>query len=362
MRIVIIGGGIIGLSIAKDFHKLGYEVVVVDKGKVGRGASWVAGGMLAPQSEGLQPGKFLEFCLESRDIYESYVKDIEIDTGMDVGYWKSGIFCPAFSGEEKENLLKNLEVYKNIGLTGQWLDRKDIEDRYPSLGKEIIGGVLYPDDAQVDNRLLMEALVYFCKVNNIKMYEYSKVEEILIERGTFKAVRTSNEYIDGDICILAAGAWSGELADIPVFPIKGEMAAVGVDRKDIDRVFFSSRAYLIPRKDYSRLVIGATEEKVGFKDGNTVKGTMKLLNGLIDTFPHMIEKELLEVWYGYRPATPDLEPIIGESNIKNLYFATGHHRNGILLAPITSKIIVDLIHRKKKSPYLDVFSYERFSK
>ncbi len=362
MRVVIIGGGIIGLSISREFHKSGYEVVIVEKDKIGKGASWVAGGMLAPQSEGLSPGVFLDFCLESRNMYEDFVKEIQIDTQMDVGYWKSGIFCPAFSEKEKEYLIKNLHMYKASGLSGEWIDRKDLEDRYPSLGKEIIGGVLYPEDAQVDNRLLMEALTFYCKENNIKTYENSKVENILVENGKFKAVKAGEKYIDGDVCILCAGAWSGEIADIPVFPIKGEMAAVDVEKEDIDRVFFSSRAYLIPRKDYSRLVIGATEEKVGFKDGNTVKGTLKLLNGLIDTFPHMIDRDVQELWFGYRPATPDLEPIIGESNIKNLYYATGHHRNGILLAPITAKIIVDLIHRNKRSKYLDSFSYERFNR
>ncbi len=361
MRIVLVGGGVIGLSIAREFHKLGYETVILDKNKLGKGASWVAGGMLAPQSEGLKPGIFLDFCLESRNMYEKFAREIEIDTGMDVGYWKSGIFCPAFSIEEKEKLLSNLETYKNIGLSGKWIDRSDLENIYPSLGEDIIGGVLYPDDAQVDNRLLMEALTHYCNINNIKYYENTKVDSILTENGRFKAVKSGDLYVDGDICIICAGAWSGELADIPVFPIKGEMAAVDVKREDIDKVFFSSKAYLIPRKDYSRLVIGATEEKVGFKDGNTVKGTLQLLDGLLKTFPHMINRNLQELWFGYRPATPDLEPIIGESNIKGLYYATGHHRNGILLAPITAKVIVDLIHKNKKSKYLEAFSYERFN-
>ncbi len=360
MRVIIIGGGIMGLTLARDFHKLGYEVFIVEKEQIGRGASWVAGGMLAPQSEGLKPGKFLDFCIESRNIYKDYVKSIEIDTEIDVGYWDSGIFCPAFSEKEKEELLENLNTYKELGLRGEWIDRKELEDRYPSLGDEIIGGVLYPDDAQVDNRLLMNALVAYCKNENITHYENTEVDEIIEENGRFVAVKSKDMYIDGDLCILAAGAWSGQLSNIPVFPIKGEMAAVDVEKNDIDRVFFSSRAYLIPRKDYSRLVIGATEERVGFDEGNTVKGTLQLLNGLISTFPHMVKRKLQEVWYGYRPATPDLEPIIGESELNGLYYATGHHRNGILLAPITSKIIVDLIHRNKKSEYLSEFSYERF--
>ncbi|NPA52024.1 MAG: glycine oxidase ThiO [Aquificae bacterium] len=362
MRIVVVGGGIIGLSISREFHKLGYEVVVVDKGEIGKGASWVAGGMLAPQSEGLEPGIFLDFCLESRDMYQAFTKEIFVDTGLDVGYWKSGIFCPAFSLEEKVQLLQKLTMYKNLGLSGEWIDREDLEKRFSSLGEDIVGGVFYPEDAQVDNRLLMEALTLYCREYNIMAYEHSKVEKIITSNGKFEAVRTDKNYIDGDVCILAAGAWSGEIADIPVFPIKGEMSAVDIKKGELDMVFFSSKAYLIPRKDYSRLVIGATEEKVGFKDGNTVKGVLKLLNGLIQTFPHMRDRNIQEMWYGYRPATPDLEPILGESDIEGLFYATGHHRNGILLAPITVKVITDLIHKREKSEYLESFSYKRFLK
>ncbi len=361
MKGIIIGGGIIGLTLARELYKKGIDITIIEKERIGRGASWVAGGMLAPQSEGLEIGEMLDLCLESRDMYKDYIKEIEKDTGLQTGYWDSGIFCPAFSEEEKQQLLKNLENYKKIGLTGEWLEKKEFEDKYISLGDEILGGVLYPDDGQVDNRLLMIALENYIRNVNIEILEYIPVKKIVEKNGKFQYVETENGVVEGDFCILAAGAWSGLISDVPVFPIKGEMAAVDVEKKDIDKVFFSSRAYLIPRKDYTRLVIGATEEKVGFKKGNTVKGVMQLFKGLVDTFPHFKEKNIQELWYGYRPATPDLEPILGESNIQSLYFATGHHRNGILLAPITAKILVDLIFNKKHNKYLEIFSYKRFS-
>ncbi len=362
MKGIIIGGGIIGLSLARELYKKNIEITIIEKEKIGRGASWVAGGMLAPQSEGLEIGSMLDLCLESRDMYKDYILDIEKDTGLQTGYWDSGIFCPAFSEEEKEHLLNNLKNYKSIGLTGEWLERDDLESKYISLGDEILGGVLYPDDGQVDNRLLMIALENYVRNSDIEILEYTPVKKIVQKDGEFKYVETDSNVIEGDFCILSAGAWSGEISDIPVFPIKGEMAAVDVEKKDIDKVFFSSRAYLIPRKDYTRLVIGATEEKVGFKKGNTVKGVMQLFKGLVDTFPHFNGKNIQELWYGYRPATPDLEPILGKSDIKNLYFATGHHRNGILLAPITTKLLSELILDGKENKYLELFSYKRFKR
>ncbi len=356
---VIVGGGIIGLSIARELHKRGYEITIVDKDRIGFGASWVAGGMLAPQAEGLKPGIFFDFCLESRQMYKDFVEELKDDTGINTNYWKCGIFCPAFSEKDAEELINRLTTYKTLGLSGQWLDRRDIEKNYLSLGKDIIGGVLFEEDGQVDNRLLMKALREYA-LKNFEVIEETRVIKIEEKNGEFFRLYTNNGYVDGDFCVLSAGAWSGKILDIPVFPIKGEMAGVDIEMGEIDKVFFSSRAYIIPRFDYSRLVIGATEERVGFQDGNSIKGVMKLFKGLIDTFPHMKSKNIQEIWFGYRPGTTDLDPILGEYFIKNVYIATGHYRNGILLAPITAKIMADLIDKSEGNKYLDVFSYKRF--
>jgi len=358
---IIIGGGIIGLSIARGLHKRGYEIVILDKEEIGFGASWVAGGMLAPQSEGLRTGKFLDFCLESRDMYKDFTDSLVYDTGVKVNYWKSGIFCPAFNEQEAEQLMAKLTEYKSLGLTGIWLDREDIEKNYLSLGKDILGGVLYPDDAQVDNRLLMDALrKYAYSEDDIKVMNETIAHRILEVGGRFQGVKTNKGIIEGDFCVLTAGAWSSEVLDIPVFPIKGEMVGVDIEIGEIDRVFFSNRAYIIPRFDYSRLVIGATEERVGFKDGNSVKGIMSLFKGLLDTFPHFKDKNIQEIWFGYRPGTTDLNPILSKYWIENVFIATGHYRNGILLAPITEKIMVSLIDDGIESEYVKLYSWERF--
>lgn len=356
---IVIGGGIIGLSIAREMHKRGYSITVIDKDKIGFGASWVAGGMLAPQSEGLETDEFFKLCLESREMYRDFVNGLKEDTGIDPNYWKSGIFCPAFSEKEAEDLMKKLNKYRSLGLSGQWIDRSELEGNYLSLGKDIIGGVLYDDDGQVNNRLLMDALRKYA-FSNFKVLEETRVIKVEERNGKFFRVYTTKGYMEGDFCIIAAGAWSGKLLKIPVFPIKGEMIGIDIEHGEIDRVFFSSRAYIIPRFDYSRLVIGATEERVGFKYGNTVNGVMQLLNGLIDTFPHMKYKNIQEVWFGYRPGTTDLYPIFGKYFIQNLYIATGHYRNGILLAPITAKLITNLIDKGEEDRYIKIFSYKRF--
>jgi len=362
MKGVIIGGGIIGLTIGRELQKAGHDIVIVEICRAGRGASWAAGGMLAPQAEGLEPGTFLDFCLESRDMYETFVKTLEKETDMSLGYWKCGILCPAYSPEEEKELKEKMERYTELGLTAKWIDRKSMEGRYFSLGKDIKGGVLYPDDAQVDNRLLMVALEKYARHRGLHLMEFTEAQKIITENGRFTSVKTAKGVIEGDFCVIAAGAWSENLIKAHVFPIKGEMAAIDVQPKDIDRVFFGSRVYLIPRKDYKRLVLGATEEMVGFVDGNTVKGILQLFNGLKDTLPHMVNKNIQETWFGYRPATPDLLPVLGKTEVENLFIATGHHRNGILLAPITAKIMTDLIDKGIESHYLKEFSIDRFRK
>lgn len=361
MKGIIIGGGIIGLSIARELNRLGHDVTVIELYRVGRAASWSAGGMLAPQSEGLEPGVFFDFCLESRDMYETFIKTLERETDIDVGYWKCGILCPAFSEEEEKELKERIKIHNDMGLTGKWIDRNSLEGRYSSIGKDIRGAALFPDDAQIDNRLLITALEKYARSRGITLLEFTEASEVIIENGNYSAVRTKKGILESDYCIITAGAWSEHFIKCHVFPIKGEMAAIDITKKDIDRIIFGSKAYLIPRKDYRRLVIGATEEMVGFLEGNSVKGLLQLFKGLEATLPYLVDKTLQETWFGFRPATPDLLPVIGKTDIKNLYIATGHYRNGILLAPITAKLISDLIDRNYESHYLKEFSINRFS-
>ncbi|WP_297890097.1 glycine oxidase ThiO [Sulfurihydrogenibium sp.] len=360
MKGVIIGGGIIGLSIARQLYKLGYDITVVEKRMLGRGASWAAGGMLAPLAEGLV-GDFLDFCLESRDMYKSFVEEIQKETGDNVGFWECGIIYPVFSEEEKSLIQKRIKYYNKLGHNAIWLDRKDIEDKGYMLGKSVLGGAYFPDDKQVDNRRLITALVMYIKKTKIEVRQFETVRFINEKNGVFKSVTTDKGEIEADFCILAAGAWSGELEPLKVFPKKGQMFSFKTKKKEeLKNILYSKRAYIIPRKDTNLVVVGATEENVFFKEGVTVAGLAILIKGLLDTLPNTKDYEIVETWYGFRPATPDGFPILGKSDIKNLYYATGHYRNGILLTPITAKIMADLIHKEEESPYLKIFSFDRF--
>jgi len=357
---IIIGGGIIGLSIARELNKLGYEITILEKNLLGRGASWAAGGMLAPQAEGLV-GALLSFSIESREMYKDFVQQLEKETGHEVSYYECGIVCPAFSEEEMENLSERVEYYNELGLESKILTRQEILDMGIKISNFVIGGAFFPQDRQVDNRKLVISLVKYVKNSNMTVKEFTEVKFIETDDGVFQRVITNNGTFEADFCILAAGAWSGEIEPIKVYPIKGQMLSFKTKTKnEISKILYSNRAYIIPRKDSNLVIVGATQENVFFKEGNTVSGTFSLLEGLLETLPSTKDYEITETWYGFRPATPDSLPILGKSEIKNLYYATGHYRNGILLTPITAKLITQLIHKEEESPYLKIFGFSRF--
>lgn len=360
MKGIIIGGGIIGLSIARELNKLGYEITILEKKLLGRGASWAAGGMLAPQAEGLV-GALLSFSIESREMYKDFVQQLEKETGHEVSYYECGIVCPAFSEEEMENLSERVDYYNELGLESKILTRQEILDMGIKISNFVIGGAFFPQDRQVDNRKLVISLVKYVKNSNMTVKEFTEVKFIETDDGVFQKVITNNGTFEADFCILAAGAWSGEIEPIKVYPIKGQMLSFKTKTKnEISKILYSNRAYIIPRKDSNLVIVGATQENVFFKEGNTVSGTFSLLEGLLETLPSTKDYEITETWYGFRPATPDSLPILGKSEIKNLYYATGHYRNGILLAPITTKLITRLIHKEEESPYLKIFGFSRF--
>ncbi len=360
MKGIIIGGGVIGLSIARALHKLGYDITIIEKQSLGKGASWAAGGMLAPQAEGLS-GDFLKLCVESRDMYKEFVSELEKETGDNLSFWECGIFCPAFNEEDKILLQKRADYYNKLGLESIWFDQKDLKDLNINFSTSVIGGVLFPQDKQIDNRKLINALIKYIRSHNIGVKEWTKVKFIDSKGYIFRSVVTEKGTFEADFCILAAGAWSGEIEPINVYPKKGQMFSFQTNKKnEINKVLYSKKAYIIPRKDSNLVVVGATEENVFFKEGNTIVGLFILLKGLLETLSYTKDYRIVETWYGFRPATPDGFPILGKSHVKNLYYATGHYRNGILLTPITAKLMVDLIHKEEESSYLKIFNHTRF--
>ncbi|NJR14415.1 MAG: glycine oxidase ThiO [Calothrix sp. CSU_2_0] len=349
-EILIIGGGIMGLATAIALKMRGCHVTVLSR-DFPASATHAAAGMLAPEAEQVK-GAMRELCLRSRSLYPEWTSKLEQITGINPGYWACGILAPVYQEEEQKN-----------NLSATWLDKQTIHQYQSGLGKDVIGGYWYPEDAQVDNRRLAEVLLAAAQSLGVELKENVNVEGIQQQQGQVIALQTNHGAMDAEHYILATGAWSNQLLPLPVRPRKGQMLSVIVPEYlpelPLNRVLFGKEIYIVPRRD-RKIIIGATVEDVGFTPHNTPIGIESLLQKAIRLFPELKDYAIAQMWWGYRPATPDELPILGASSLKNLTFATGHHRNGILLAPITSVLIADLITEGKFDPILEHFHYSRF--
>jgi len=344
--VLVIGGGVIGLATAIELKLRSHSVTIIVRDS-NSGASHAAAGMLAPEAEQISPGAMLDLCLLSRQLYPDWTSKIEHLSGLSTGYWECGILAPVYEQISRNN--------------AQWLDKQAIFKHQPNLSPEVMGGWWYPEDGQVDNRALTNALRASAIALGVIIQDGVTVKNFIYQQNRVTGVcTTNNEVIDAEHYVLATGAWSQELLPIPVHPKKGQMLSVRVTEKELPlkQVLFGSDVYIVPRTD-GRIIIGATMEDVGFTPYNTPAGMQLLLQRAIRLYPQLQNYPIEEFWWGFRPATPDELPILGASPYANLTLATGHYRNGILLAPATANLVADIINNKTSS-FLEHFHYSRF--
>ncbi|MBD2463809.1 glycine oxidase ThiO [Oscillatoria sp. FACHB-1407] len=359
--ILIVGGGVVGLAIAVELKLRGATVTVLSR-DFQQAASHAAAGMLAPQAEGLEPGAMLELSLRSRALYPEWVAKLEEISGTSTGYWACGILAPVYTAEADQANSPN-PIYTQAS-PAYWLDRSAIHLAQPGLGEDVIGGWWFPEDGQVDNRALTQALRSTAQILGVDIQEGITVTGIQQQQGRVLSVKTQAHDWQADHYILATGAWSQEVLPVPVYPKKGQMLAVSVppgyaDGLPLQRVLYGPDSYIVPRRD-GRIVIGATSESVGFTPHNTMEGIQTLVNGAIHLYPTLKHFPIQECWWGFRPATPDELPILGTSLCDNLTLAIGHYRNGILLTPVTAQLIADQVWQQRTDPLLEHFSWSRF--
>ncbi|MGB7445329.1 MAG: glycine oxidase ThiO [Coleofasciculaceae cyanobacterium] len=358
--ILIIGGGVIGMAIAVELKLRGLSVTVVNR-DYQQSSSLAAAGMLAPEAEGIPASPMLDLCLKSRTLYPEWISKLEQLTGINTGYWPCGILAPVYQTPSPSQIEKPTQAGSNSGLL--WLEKDALNLYQAGLGSDVIGGWWYPEDAQVDNRALTQALRTAAQELGVDWREGIVVEAIEQKNKHVCSVRTSAGVFQATHYVIATGAWSDHLLPLPVQPKKGQMLSVRVpvdfQPSSLQRVIYGPETYLVPRRD-GRIIIGATVEDVGFTPHNTPAGIHTLLERAIKLYPQLQDWPIQEFWWGFRPATPDELPILGTSPCDNLSLATGHYRNGILLAPVTAKLLADLISEQKSDPLLSDFRYDRF--
>jgi len=347
--ILIIGGGIIGLSIAWRLIGIGKKVIIIDKKNLGKEASWAAAGMLSGRLD-LKPceKKLLPIFEKSHLAWPKFAEELENKSGKSIGYKKEGTLRVACDLHEEKKLKNNYDFLKNNKVNITWLSGDKIRDKEPYVSNNVLSGFFSPDDHHVNNRYILDALITILKKNknNCIFKENTEVEKIITNKNQVIGVKTNNEIIKTKEIIVCSGAWTSkikniEIKEVPIRPVKGQMVCLKVPKNIslLKHILWRENVYLVPRNN-SDLIIGATEEEMGYDKSLTVGGIYNLLKIARELLPAIEDLSIVESWSGLRPTSRDDAPIIGPSKkLKGLIYATGHHKNGILLAPLTSSII-----------------------
>jgi glycine oxidase len=367
-NILIIGSGIIGLSLARELHKNGAEnIKILERGKVGQESSWAAAGILAPNEESEKQDVLSQICLESQRLYTDFAEQLFVETGIDVELNRNGSLYLSFSEADDAEVRCRFEWRSNAGLDVEHLNGEAVRKIEPFVSPDVREALFFPDDWQVENRKLLIALQKYAELNGIEIVEDAEIKNLLTENGKVMGAKTSNNKFFAETVVLATGAWtsfikSGEndLALPDVKPIRGQMLSFKSAEHLFSTVIYSPRGYLVPRAD-GRILIGATVEDAGFDKNVTESGVKYLLETAYEISPHLASFEIFDRWAGLRPFTSDGLPILGAiAEIENLFIATAHYRNGILLAPLTAQILASKIVENLDSKYLEIFSPNRF--
>ncbi|MBO0754571.1 MAG: glycine oxidase ThiO [Bradyrhizobiaceae bacterium] len=367
---IIIGAGVVGLGVAWRLAQGGARVTVFDKSAAGSGASHAAAGMLAVCAEA-EPGErdLVVLGRRSQALWPEFAAELEATTGLEIDLRAEGTLVVAMTAAERARVTHHLAYQQSLALPVEWISAADARRREPLLAPGLVGAVWSPQDHQVDNRKLVAALSIAASRAGVSVRGHCAVHRLLIknDRAVGVALDDGSE-INADVVVVAAGAWSRGVEGLPpalrppVRPVKGQMIALQMDPQapSITHVIRAHNVYMVPRRD-GRLIIGATTEEKGFDATLTAGGVLALLEAAWRLVPSIEELPIAEMWVGHRPGTRDDAPILGPGPIDGLVYATGHHRNGILLAPVTASMIARLVLEGVPDSTIRPFGLERFT-
>jgi glycine oxidase len=366
--VVVIGGGVIGLSVARSLAlKQVGSVLLVERGQLGREASFAAAGMLAPQAEANTDDAFFQLACRSRDLYPAFAAQLLEETGIDVELDRTGTLYCAFTEHDCAEIAARFAWQRSRGLPVEQLTAGEARELEPNLAPNLLGALKFPLDTQVENRRLLTALIAANEKLGVKSRANTTVESLRIERGQVAGVITSQGFLNTRNVVIASGAWTSFIGieraapRIRIEPVRGQMLCFDAKPALTRHVIHSPRGYLVPRRD-GRLLAGSTTETAGFAKEVTAKGLESIRTRALEIVPGVAGLTLVDSWAGLRPRAPDDLPVLGKSNeTDGLFFATGHYRNGILLAPLTGELIAALIAHNVVAEELHTFAPDRFA-
>jgi glycine oxidase len=363
--VAIVGAGIVGCSIAFELAKAGMQVCVLERGGIGEESSAAAAGMLSGQHGVTNLGTRYQLHVEARELHAQLADELRELSGIDVGFCRWGLLELLFTPGEIRAADRCYAVQTQAGLRVERLSREETLTLEPALSPDLQGSIRYVDEAHVHNGRLTVALAEAARRTGAELCSDAPAVALVRERERVIGVRTPTETVYAEAIILANGAWSSDLVRplgvmLPVKPVRGQMLAVRTVPRVVNQIVYGRHMYLVPRPDGETLV-GATVEDVGFRKEVTLAGLEELIQAGRRVAPGIMGEPMVRAWAGLRPGSPDGLPLVGPlEGLPGLLLAVGHHRNGILLGPMTGVLLKQWLVDHQRSPHLDLLRPERF--
>jgi len=364
LDVAIAGGGLIGSAIALELAQAGLSVGVFEKGEPGREASWASAGILspAPEAPGMIP--IVPLAKASMDLYPGFVANVEEISGQSVGFRPFGTMDALFSRDAARDLSTLIALHHGLGLRAEPLRPEEARELEPALSPDVEAAALRPEEASIDNRALTRAVLQAARNSGAEIFPDHDVEAIWREKGRCAGLKLRNENVSAKWTIIAAGCFSANIEGVaayaPVRPAKGQMVSMRADELKVERVLWSEKVYVVPRND-GRILAGASVEYVGFDKHVTAGAVEKILSDTIELVPGLAKARIEETWAGLRPDSPDHLPILGPTDLDGLLMATGHFRSGVLLTPVTARLMCEWITQQWVSVDWERLSPMRFA-
>jgi glycine oxidase len=362
--VLIIGGGIIGCSLARELARDGTRIVILERGAIGCASSSAAAGLLAPTFGPSPPGPLQELCRQSALIYRDWIDELYAGGAEDVGYRQTGLLTVCLDAAEADLVRSLLAVEAFPGRRAEWLDARQLREREPGLCDRVLGAAWYPDDAHVEPAKLVRQSARAAALLGVEIGENEPVVQLKCDGERITAVTTSQATYHPGMVVVTAGAWTGALAEqlglhLPTRPVKGQMLLADCDVSPVRTPLHAGNALLIPWPD-GRLAIGVTVEEVGFDERVRLDSLRQILNRVIELVPAVGQLSLSHAWAGLRPATPDDWPYMGRVvPFDNVWISAGHFRKGTLLAPICARLLASSIRDGRVVEELEPFQPTR---
>jgi glycine oxidase len=361
-EIGIIGGGIVGCAIARGLALRGRRVALFERSRIGSESSSAAAGMLGVQGE-TEREEMLRLGSRSRHLYPEVLAALRDQTGVRIEFWPTGTLYLCFNEEDEEALARRCRWQEEAGFASDMLDRQEVLRLEPAVSRRVRSAALFRNDARVDAAELTAVYGSAAVAAGAEIFEGEAVRSVAVEGGRVAGLETEARRVACDHVINTAGAWAAPLAvglPLPIEPVRGQIVVLGANRPLFRHAVYSRRGYAVARRD-GRVLLGSTQEKVGFEKRVTAAGLRRILGAGLELSPELRALPFVEAWCGLRPATPDRLPIIGaDPTVAGYYVACGHYRNGVLLAPVTAELVCGLIEGYR-DPSLAPFGLERFA-